>query len=465
MEGKAKPTLAELRVGIFVLVTGIVLAVAIFTIGSQYGLLGDTFEARTYLSNVSGLKPGDLVMLGGKEVGNIREVTISAKDRTPIPAARQEALDQLDLLNLRLQRLMADNPTDEQLQQLKARASEAESLYGLDSPEAQDARQRHESARVDRQNLDNLLQEIRTLENLHDIQVDMDIALSYKGQIKLDSAITLGSIGLLGDKYIEISLGRSNLPPLSIWESADPLLGFIGDDMTEVVLITGQPSSGFQELITGANDILANFETLSSSLVEVIDQLQKGEGSIGKFISDDTLYENLNDTVRTAQTAADEAARMLRNINEGEGTIPALIQKRELYDRINSTVASLDQAMAKLNTAEGTLGRLINDRSLYDKSDKMLGNVEQVTRRMAAGEGTLGKLSTDEKLYVELQEAVDQLGRFMADIEAGKGTLGRLAKDEQLYQNVNELSSEVVKLIYDFRQNPKKFLTIKFELF
>ena len=44
-------------------------------------------------------------------------------------------------------------------------------------------------------------------------------------------------------------------------------------------------------------------------------------------------------------------------------------------------------------------------------------------------------------------------------------TLGRLAKDEQLYENLNELSAEFVKLIYDFRQNPKKFLTIKFELF
>jgi len=34
-----------------------------------------------------------------------------------------------------------------------------------------------------------------------------------------------------------------------------------------------------------------------------------------------------------------------------------------------------------------------------------------------------------------------------------------------LYSNVNQLSSESVKLIYDFRQNPKKYLTIKFELF
>ena len=85
--------------------------------------------------------------------------------------------------------------------------------------------------------------------------------------------------------------------------------------------------------------------------------------------------------------------------------------------------------------------------------------------RLDAGEGTLGRLSTDDELYREMNNALQKLTGFVNDIEAGKGTLGRLAKDEQLYENVNEFSAEVVKMIYDFRQNPKKFLTIKFELF
>ncbi|MBA3439749.1 MAG: MCE family protein, partial [Pyrinomonadaceae bacterium] len=45
------------------------------------------------------------------------------------------------------------------------------------------------------------------------------------------------------------------------------------------------------------------------------------------------------------------------------------------------------------------------------------------------------------------------------------GTVGKLFTDDQLYSNVNQVSAEVNKLIYDFRQNPKKYLTIKFELF
>jgi len=65
MEEKKRVSLSELRVGIFVIVSAVVLGFAIFRIGSTVGLFQETFHARTYLNNVSGLKAGDTVLLGG----------------------------------------------------------------------------------------------------------------------------------------------------------------------------------------------------------------------------------------------------------------------------------------------------------------------------------------------------------------------------------------------------------------
>jgi len=89
-----------------------------------------------------------------------------------------------------------------------------------------------------------------------------------------------------------------------------------------------------------------------------------------------------------------------------------------------------------------------------------------------AGRGTAGKLLKDEQLYNDARAAIarfntaaERIDNVVAGAQRGEGTVGKLLTDEALYSNVNQLSSEGVKLMYDFRQNPKKYLTIKFQLF
>jgi phospholipid/cholesterol/gamma-HCH transport system substrate-binding protein len=65
-----------------------------------------------------------------------------------------------------------------------------------------------------------------------------------------------------------------------------------------------------------------------------------------------------------------------------------------------------------------------------------------------------------------------KIDSILGDAQAGKGTLGKFVTDETLFNNINQtasnfnqLSSESTKLIYDFRQNPKKYLRIKLSIF
>jgi phospholipid/cholesterol/gamma-HCH transport system substrate-binding protein len=72
----------------------------------------------------------------------------------------------------------------------------------------------------------------------------------------------------------------------------------------------------------------------------------------------------------------------------------------------------------------------------------------------------------------KLGSASSRIDSLVANAQAGKGTLGKLITDETLYNSINQTATNVTtftgegtKLLYDFRQNPKKFLRIELDLF
>jgi len=88
-----------------------------------------------------------------------------------------------------------------------------------------------------------------------------------------------------------------------------------------------------------------------------------------------------------------------------------------------------------------------------------------VAERMERGEGFLGRLSKDDSLYVQFRDMVGKYSAVAERLHHGEGTFGKLMTDPSLYSNLNQVTGELVKLLYDFRQNPKRFLQIKFGLF
>ena len=132
-----------------------------------------------------------------------------------------------------------------------------------------------------------------------------------------------------------------------------------------------------------------------------------------------------------------------------------------------------------LRAGKGTAGKLLTNDELYNRvnrtADRLDHSVDQINSMIAdinAGHGTLGKLIKDEQMYNDARAAIarfnmtaGRIDNMVAAAQRGEGTVGKLLTDDALYSNVNQLSSEGVKLMYDFRQNPKKYLTIKFQLF
>lgn len=271
-------------------------------------------------------------------------------------------------------------------------------------------------------------------------------------RIRSDSVATLKTAGVLGDNVIDITPGTLSGRAISNGEK-----------------IKSQAQKSVGDILNAAQTAVTNLNAISEDIKTMTQDMLDGKGTAGRFLRDEALYVNLDKTIRQAET-------LLSNIREGDGTISRLIKDPQLYNQVTDTVTQLrgisDQINSQLTSGKGTIGKLLKDEELYNRANALMAKADQISLRLDGvmakierGEGNLGKLVNDEKLYADVRETAELLKTITTRLEKGEGTAGKLLKDEALYNNVNTLSSEMTKMIYDFRQNPKKYLSVKVTIF
>ncbi|HXF03999.1 MAG TPA: MlaD family protein [Blastocatellia bacterium] len=277
------------------------------------------------------------------------------------------------------------------------------------------------------------------------MRVNPEIA---RERIRSDSVVTLGSIGLLGDKVVEISPGTKNGKPI---QSGDYL--------------QSAPGTNIRKIISGVDPLIADLTDTAEQIRQMVLRINQGQGTVGKLIRDPKVYEDLDATII-------EARDLVRRIREGEGTVGRLINDPTLYDDLKRAVTRLERVTREIQEGQGTISRLLREPDVYDSLNRTMKRVEEIAERVDTiatriekGEGTVGRLINDPALHEDARVMVANMKEISGKIETGEGTLGALVHDRQLYDNLNSLSSELVRLLYDFRQNPGKFLRFKISIF
>lgn len=272
------------------------------------------------------------------------------------------------------------------------------------------------------------------------VEIEMSINRDYQDLIRTDSALTIGTIGLLGDTKVDI------------------VRGYVGDVIPDGGVIQGRTGGGIRDIIEGTDDLVANMGVLSDTVGDLATRVSGGEGTLGKLLTDSAIYDNV------AATTA-EANLLVRDARMGSGTIGLLMSDEALYAEMVGMVARVDTLITRAESGDGTIGRLLNDPVLFEELAEVAVAFGVFADRLEQGEGTLGRLSTDDQLYTNASTAMEDISGMAASIRNSEGTAGRLINDPALYNNMNMLISEFLKLVYDFRQDPERFLTINFRLF
>ena len=312
--------------------------------------------------------------------------------------------------------------------------------------------------------------EIQKIELLPDgVRIVMQITDGVK--IKTDATATIAWGGLLGNRYVDISLGSPDseaMPP----NSEIPMEPSV--ELTAVLKKIENAATKFENMLA-EGDIGASLSDTLKGISELVTKVKKGEGTVGKLFNDDSLYKDIagfssklnNDqsTLGKLVNSADlhkEAMEVVSKLRATAERVQKIVTANE--KRITSIMENLDTAVpeaknafgairelsAKVDKGEGILPALLSDKKMrddlkrsLDRMSSSLDRIESFTQSLNEGSGLAARLAHDEELADNLSEAVQSLKTVAARIEKGDSTVARLTRDGDVYEDIQDIMADV----------------------
>jgi phospholipid/cholesterol/gamma-HCH transport system substrate-binding protein len=164
-------------------------------------------------------------------------------------------------------------------------------------------------------------------------------------------------------------------------------------------------------------------------------------------------------SVQQVEQFVEEIENLVGLVRGGEGLIGGLLTDKELMGDFRRTVNALASVSSALDTGRGTLGKLVVDTALYHEVSVAVGRLGRMARLAASSRSTFHKVMTDTTIYRDLKATVGSL----AALTDGNGGVTALLSDPQFAAKVRETVTIFNSLLEEIKANPEKYFN--FELF
>ena len=211
------------------------------------------------------------------------------------------------------------------------------------------------------------------------------MAIWPKYQVPRGSQAALASLGIAGERYIDISPSdRPDFMQPGETMEARPTIGFdqigslaasIGDELKAVSQSIREMTD--EESRQNLAGILTNLNSFTLDLGQFLaanrDELETGIGSISRAAQG--LDQRLGDISRNL----DETLSAIKGVAaENQDSINSNLRKLEaVLDELRESVRLLKNSLEKIDKGEGTVGKLVQDPELYNDARETLGRVNK----------------------------------------------------------------------------------------
>jgi phospholipid/cholesterol/gamma-HCH transport system substrate-binding protein len=215
------------------------------------------------------------------------------------------------------------------------------------------------------------------------VKVGMNIELKAQEYIRKDAKVKISTDGLIGNKILVIYGGTSQADAVQEGDTLGVEKTFSSEDMINT----------FQENNKNLLAITTDFKTISKKLAS-------GEGTLGKLISDNSVYTNINAATLSLQTAATKAQQMVKELTDfslglnKKGTFAnelvndtvvfnsmkaSILQLQQMADTAGVFIRNLKESSSNPNTP---IGVLLHDEKSGSQLRESIKNLESSSKKL-----------------------------------------------------------------------------------
>ncbi|MEO5977800.1 MAG: MlaD family protein [Chryseolinea sp.] len=215
------------------------------------------------------------------------------------------------------------------------------------------------------------------------VEVIVNIELKAQEYIRKNARIKIGTDGLIGNKILIIYGGTSGAGQIE------------GGDTLQVEKTFSQ-----EDMVNTLQENNKNILSVTFDLKALSKKIADGEGTIGKLIGDDAVYENVAAATTSLRAASTDAAKLMasmQTLSEGlnkKGTLAhelandttvfkslqsSVQQFRKMADTASAVINNLQVAEKNPNTA---IGVLLHDKETGDHIKVIVKNLESSSKTL-----------------------------------------------------------------------------------
>jgi phospholipid/cholesterol/gamma-HCH transport system substrate-binding protein len=264
------------------------------------------------------------------------------------------------------------------------------------------------------------------------LEVRVAIDARYAERIREDSQARIKTLGLLGDKYLELVSGTP----------AAPIVPNGG-------VIPASPLADVDRLAETGQDVVESIARVATQLTEILGTIERGEGVLGKILMDREAGERVSEQLDGTLNAV---RRIAEGLDDRRGAVGRLLHDRELGDRLAGAVERLESLLAKADSGESAAGALLSDTATRERLDRTLASLETASASLASIAGKLAKDGSDalapkllddepfgREVAAELTALLRNLREVAEKVNKGDGSAARLINDPAFAEAVEDI--------------------------